>query len=666
MSLLVVNNLSLSFGGRTIFENLTFQVSEKDRIGLIGRNGTGKTSLMRIMVDEAAATAGEVRVTKGMRLGYLAQDISDPSDETVLQSVLEAVPGRVELDKRMERLEEALSQAEDQEEQAEIGHKIAKLAETLTDFETQYAKHAAEQILSGLGFLMEDMDRPLAELSGGWRMRAALAGLLFQKPDILLMDEPTNHLDMDSVRWLGQFLERYEGALILVCHDREFLNSQINRVISFEMEGVRQYRGDYESYLSQRAEEEQVLERQAKKQEQRVKDAMKFVEKFRYKATKARQAQSKLKLVEKMEMIKTHAPQKSMSFSFPEVPRSSQNVVTAKGLTKAFGDHVLYKGVRLNAQRGDRIAIIGRNGAGKTTLLKIFAGEMKAGEGQVDLGHGVSLSYYAQHQAEQLEASRSIVEEVFTAVPKATQTFVRSVCGAFLFSGDEVDKQVGVLSGGEKARVALAKLLVNPGNCLLMDEPTNHLDIVAAEMLTDALKDYNGTLIFVSHNQSFVKRLATKIWDIKNQTIEEYPGTLTEYFDHLDRLEEKQEAQGRQEAKPAQAEDAADPAGGTRAEKKARKQAEARIRQLRWEKIGPIQKRVQEAEKKISKLEAREAEISELLADPDVFSDSEKSQPLLEEYQKVKDGLDNLMTAWEADQEAIEELEAQLQAELDA
>ena len=357
MSLLVVNNLSLSFGGRTIFANLTFQVSEKDRIGLIGRNGSGKTSLMRIIMDQVSAS-GEVRLTKGMRLGYLAQDISDPTDETVLQSVLDAVPGRMELDQRMVRLEESLAQAEDQDTQAEIGHKIARLAETLADFETQYAKHAAEQILTGLGFSMEDMERPLAELSGGWRMRAALAGLLFQKPDVLLMDEPTNHLDMDSVRWLGQFLERYEGALILVCHDRDFLNSQINRVISFEQEGVRQYRGNYESYLKQRGEEEQILERQAKKQEQRVKDAMKFVDKFRYKATKARQAQSKLKLVEKMELIKTHSQQKSINFSFPPVPRSSQNVLVAKGLTKAFGEHVLYKGVRLNAQRGTALPLL--------------------------------------------------------------------------------------------------------------------------------------------------------------------------------------------------------------------------------------------------------------------------------------------------------------------
>ena len=298
--------------------------------------------------------------------------------------------------------------------------------------------------------------------------------------------------------------------------------------------------------------------------------------------------------------------------------------------------------------------------------MKIFAGEMTPDQGQADFGHGVTLSYYAQHQAEQLEATRSIVEEVFTAVPQATQTFVRSVCGAFLFSGDEVDKQVGVLSGGEKARVALAKLLVNPGNCLLMDEPTNHLDIVASEMLTEALKEYEGTLLFVSHNQSFVKRLATKVWDIKKQTVEEYPGTLTEYFDHLDRQEELRESQTRKEQPAALTQGEGDPAGGTRAEKKARKQLEAKLRQLRWEKAGPIEKRIKEAEKKIADLEMREAEISDLLADPGVFSDSAKSQPLLEDYQKVKDSLEKLMAAWEADQEAMEEIEAQLQAQLDA
>ncbi len=685
MSLIVGENLGLSFGARTIFENLSFQVAKKDRVGLVGRNGSGKTTLLRMMAGEINPHAGSIRITRGVKLGYLPQDVTDAPVGALLASVLSSVPGKIEVEESIGRTEDALSASNDPDEQVELADRLSELLSIKEHFDTVYAAHKAEEILHGLGFSTKRFDDPLAELSGGWRTRAALASLLYQRPDVLLMDEPTNHLDVDTVRWLSQYLAAYDRSLVLVCHDREFLNRQIARVISFESEGVRQYRGDYESYVAQRSEEEKVLERRVKNQEQKAKDAIKFVEKFRYKATKARQAQSKLKLLQKMEIIETFQPLKTIRFSFPQVPPSGRIVFRLEKLSKSFGENVLYRNVTLHVERGDRIAIIGPNGVGKTTLLKIMAGELAAGQGSAATGHGVTLSYYAQHQAEHLDQRKSVVEEVGTAAPDANQSTIRGILGAFLFSGDEVDKLVGVLSGGEKARVALAKLLVRPGNCLLMDEPTNHLDIFAAEKLIEALAGYGGTLVFVSHNQAFVNKLATKVWDIRDGGIVEYPGNLTEYFAHLDSLGEAREAgpQGARNGKAAKsAEKAADapakapqaaaperpaPAASkaeaeaarrdaSRAEEKARKREEAQARQRLSKVVSPLKSRIANAEKKIARLEEREKVITEALSDPDIFADPEKSRALLSEYDEVRREAARLLARWEKDHARLEEI----------
>ena len=489
-------------------------------------------------------------------------------------------------------------------------------------------------------------------------MRAALASLLFQRPDLLLLDEPTNHLDIPSVRWLEQFLQDFDGAMILVSHDREFLNRQIRRMISFEPEGMRSYSGDYDFFLKARDEERKAIEARAKKQDQRVKEAEKFIERFRSKASKARQAQSKIKLLEKMELVKTHRREKVTRFSFPEVPRSGRVVMSITGMSKGFGGISLYEDLNLTVLRGERIAIIGPNGCGKTTLLRMVAGEFEPDAGSLSPGHGVTMGYFAQHHSDMLDSRKTVLQEVYGIVPEMTVSFVRNVCGAFLFSGDDVDKVIGVLSGGEKARVSLAKLLVKPGNLMVMDEPTNHLDISSSEALISALSDYNGTLLFVSHNQSFINRLATKIWDIRGKGVVEYPGNLNEYEYHTANIQGKspdgsgQRKNGDEGSSAKKSQD-----------RKREKRAEAQRRQLIYDVLKPIQTEVERLETRIEGLEARKETIEKTLADPELFSDKNRSVPLLSEYKALREELDALLLKWEQDQDKLEAIKKDLGTE---
>jgi ATP-binding cassette subfamily F protein 3 len=453
---------------------------------------------------------------------------------------------------------------------------------------------------------------------------------------------------------LEQFLQTYKGALILVSHDREFLNRQINRVISLEPEGMRSYRGNYDSYVQAREDEQLTLEARAKNQEQRIKEAQKFIERFRYKATKARQAQSKIKLLRKIELVKSHRPQKKIHFSFPPVPRSGREVVAIKRISKAFDEKILYTDLTLTVTRGERVGIIGPNGSGKTTLLRMLAGELRPSQGEIILGPKVTMSYFAQHHTDTLNPGRTLLEEVSRVVPDDTVGFVRSVCGAFLFSGDDVHKSIGVLSGGEKTRVSLAKLLVKPGNLMLMDEPTNHLDLISSEILIDALADYQGTLIFVSHNQSFVNRLATKIWDIRGDgVVEEYPGNLDEYYDHLERIPEiLPDKPERTQIKAAPITD--------KKNRKAQKRQEAERRQLIKATVKPIQDKLTTLEERINDLEEKGKELEKMLSDPEIFADQEKSLPLLNEYGQVKEKIKELMARWEFFEEQLESAQRDL------
>ncbi len=644
MSLLIVQDLSLSYGKKALFEHTSFTIGPTDRIGLVGANGTGKSTLLKILVDQVTPDSGSLTWRRRARWGYLPQDLSALPEGSLVDSVLSTVPGRDTLEERMRVTEAGLAEAKEEAEQLELAQTLAELHEEADHFEEHYGRHRAEAILAGLGFKQEQFDRPTDTFSGGWRMRAALAGLLLQDPDLLLLDEPTNHLDLPTLAWFDAFLRRSRKALVLISHDRGFLNRQINRVLSLEVEGLKSWVGNYDDYRRLRAQEFEQLLAQAERQAGRRAEMEEFINRFRAKASKARQVQSRIKLLEKQEVVKVNEERKTVGFRFPEVARSGREVATFKGVRKAFGDNLIYDGLHATLLRGERVAVVGVNGAGKTTLLKILAGELSADSGSVALGHGVVLGYYAQHHGETLDKQSTIIEEMMALVPDKPQSFVRATLGAFLFTGDDVDKKIGVLSGGERARVALAKLLLKPANLLVMDEPTNHLDLDSSEALIEALEGYGGTLIFVSHNHSFLNALATQVWDVRDHTLVPYPGNLEEYLHHLALTATGQSVvcAGEDSARAPSEKD--------------RKRQEAQARQAKSAKTGPLKKEVGEVEARISSLETEQKERERQLVDPAFASDFGRSRPVMDAHRIAAEELDERYARWEEIQRQLSEL----------
>ncbi|MDB4972251.1 MAG: ATPase component of transporter with duplicated ATPase domain, partial [Myxococcaceae bacterium] len=517
--------------------------------------------------------------------------------------------------------------------------------------------------LAGLGFKESDYKRDIGEFSGGWKMRAVLAALLFQRPDLLLLDEPTNHLDMQTVTWFANFLQRYPRAFFLISHDREFLNEQISRVVSFEVEGVRQYPGNYERYLKQRAEEEEILSNRARNVEREREQTQRFIDRFRASANKAKMVQSRVKHLEKMENVEQLEKAAVMRFRFPPTERCSNEVLVAENISKSYGARKVLDNVDVRVAKGERIAIIGPNGAGKTTLLKILAGELAADRGAVQLGHHVKLGYFAQHHADKLHADSTPYQEVSEMDQNAGMTRVRTVLGAFLFRGDDVDKKIKVLSGGERARVALARLLINPGNFLLMDEPTNHLDLGSSESLAESLQSYDGTVIVVSHNRSFVKSLATQIWNLEDGKLEVYPGKLDDF---MYALRQRQEQAERGEVASASSQGGAPSAAPgkqaakvDRAADKERKRREAEERQQRNKGLKPLKERVAKVEKQIEAAESASRQITEQLSDASVYADSKKRDQLLATFNERKGELAKLTQEWEKLSLEIERFESE-------
>ena len=706
----MLEHVTLHFGGRRIVEDLGLRIAEGDRVGLIGPNGSGKTTLLRLLAGEQTPDGGDIRTARGVRVGWLPQDIEVEGGRALLSLVTGSVPGRATIEAELKAAEadyEVTLSNGDEDAMMEDAARLADLHELLAHFETAFSEHEAKRILAGLGFVDSDHGRDISEFSGGWKMRAVLASLLFQQPDVLLLDEPTNHLDMPSVAWFSDFLKRYAHPFVLISHDREFLNEQINRVVSLEVEGVRQYVGDYEAYVRQRAEEEEILENKASNLEREREKTLQFINRFRAQASKAKAVQSRVKALEKMESVSTYRKNRVMSFSFPESQRAGHEVVGLRGVRKAFGDHVVLPRVDASIYRGDRIGIIGPNGAGKTTLLKLIAGELPLDAGAIELGHNVKPGYYAQHHAELLHPKNTVFEEASNVNRELGQTRVRTVLGAFLFSGDDVDKPIAVLSGGERARVSLARLLLDPGNLLLLDEPTNHLDLESCESLIETLATYDGTMVFVSHNRALVRRLATKIWSVEQGTVTEYPGNLDDYMRAWRaRLEgetapeppknaaqasapqpraapkqaqpqaaqpqaaQKQTAQ-KQTAQPQTAQKAkslrpAPPepdkkARGNREDEKRRKREQARERDQRQKKLGQIEKRAEELLERIAELEDKQKARNDRLCDPSAFANEAERFSVLTELQVDAEKIEELTTRWESAQTELERAQAELE-----
>ena len=689
MSLVVFSDVSLHLGGKPIVEGLSLRIGEKDRLGLIGPNGSGKTTMLRLIAGEQTPDGGSVNLAKQMRLGYLPQDVQVEGGKALLPFVVESIPGRASLDEALEAANadlEAITATGDmsdeaQEQMMDAAGRIADLHERIAHFDTEYSEHHAKRIMAGLGFRDQDHGRDMSEFSGGWKMRAVLASLLFQQPDLLLLDEPTNHLDMPSVAWFSDFLLRYPRAFVLISHDREFLNEQIKSVVSYEPEGVRTYNGDYDAYLRQREEERVLLENRARNLEKEREHLEKFVQRFRAKATKAAQVQSRVKKLESLETIDLQQEHQVMNFRFPPTERCGKVALTVEKLAKSYGEHEVLRDVSLHVKRGERIALLGVNGAGKTTLLRTLAGELEPTDGAYEFGHNVKVGYYAQHHADTLRKDATVYDEVKYCAKDATHQRIRSVLGAMLFGEREIEKLVGVLSGGERARVALSQLMIDPGNLLLMDEPTNHLDLQSSERLAEALGTYDGTLLFVSHNRAFIRALATTIWLVQDGTVVRYPGSFDDY---LVSCAQREEAPVAVSGAAPEAGDAAlavaaqsagpakrpvSPDGETASRKKAAegsapkergkrdKRAEAEARKQRNKVIKPLEKRASELERRVASLEAKVAKVHAELADPAVYEDAPRRDELIDADRRLGVELEVAMDTWT---EVQEELDAAL------
>jgi ATP-binding cassette subfamily F protein 3 len=633
-----LSDVAKAFGGQPIFKGLSWRLVPGERIGLVGPNGVGKTTLCRILVGLEEPDAGTVSRARDASVGYLAQEVASVAAGSVLAEALSGFEEVWRLEREMEQLAAALATAP--ADAAALTERYGDLQHRFEALDGYHLETRARAILSGLGFRSEDLSRPLVEFSGGWRMRAALARLLLLRPAFLLLDEPTNHLDLASLEWLEEFLAAYDGTVVIVSHDRYFLNRMVTSIAELSVDGVTMYPGDYDDYLVEREARRALREAQARNQAKRIAEIERFIERFRYKATKARQVQSRVKMLERIDRIDVEADRRGVRFTFPEPPRTGRRVASLTGVHKAYGDNVVYDGIDVTVERGDRVALVGVNGAGKSTLLRIVAGVLPFDRGERTLGTHVTVHYYAQHQLDALDPDRTVLEELEAAAPEAQHTRLRTLLGAFLFSGDAVDKKIAVLSGGEKARVALARMLVRPAALLCLDEPTNHLDLASREVLEEALAQFPGTIVFISHDRYFINRIATRVLEIAGGLITEHLGTYDDYLEATRRVAEKTPAPPgppRREPLPPPAATSVAPAG-VAAAKRARPSGDVRR----------MQRRLEELERQIHDLEARLREIGEALGDPSLYTDGERVRAVTAERKTAEERVAWLLREWEA------------------
>jgi ATP-binding cassette subfamily F protein 3 len=660
-----IESASKSFGGQTIFRDLTWHITRGQRIGLVGPNGAGKTTLCRILIGQMEVDAGEVRCAKATTIGYLPQEIAAAGDGSVLGHVLAGFPEIQRLEEELERVAVEMAEAAD-DDPAELMQRYGDLQHRYEAAGGYSLEARAKAILGGLGFTSDQLHAGLGTFSGGWRMRAALGRLLLQSPDLLLLDEPTNHLDLESLQWLEEFLAAYEGTVVIISHDRYFLNRVVERIAELEMGRFALYVGDYDDYQAQKLErQEQVLAAQRQQAEQ-IEKMERFIRKFRYKATKARQVQSRVKQLEKIERVEVVRAPKRIHFRFPQPGRSGTVVHELKKLHKSYGGTTVYAGVDFRLLRGDRVALVGLNGAGKSTLLKIVADVLPFERGEQICGHNVSVHYYAQHQLDALNPKQSVLEELATVADTEMQPRLRGILGAFLFSGDDADKPVAVLSGGEKSRLALAKMLLRPANLLCLDEPTNHLDVTAREILEEALEQFEGTMLFISHDRYFINRIATRVVEVRDGRLTDYAGDYDYYMEKKE--EEEAAAASRQpsakngnsaERRAPSAENGAkvdepqapSPKPQTAAAPKARtregKRVEAEARQRKSRELAPLKARLKELEAEIAEAEARILVLTDQMANPDLYKDGERAREVAREKRSLEEQVGSLYGKWE-------------------
>ena len=600
--MLTASGLSKSYGGRALFENASLQINRGDRIGLIGANGAGKSTLFSLILKEASPDEGTVALERSVTIGFLPQESAPSGDETVLELATNVSA----------EMEEAQRQMREHSEEDPMHHEAAARFAELDGHSLQVK---AKRILSGLAFREGDVNKPARTLSGGWIMRAHLARLLVMEPDILMLDEPTNHLDLESLGWFQSYLSKYAGAILAISHDREFLNAICVGILEIRNRKLNRYRGNYDDYLAQKASREEQQWAAYKNQQREIAELQRFIDRFRAKASKASQAQDRIKQLDRMEKIDPpERDEATVHFSFPQPKRSGQRVITLAGVRQAYGSHLVYEHLDLEVERGQRTVLVGPNGAGKSTLLKILAGMLPLEAGTVTPGHNLSIGYFAQHRTEMLDVKRTVLAEAMDTETPVPEQNVRTVLGSFLFRGDDVFKPVGVLSGGEKSRLALVKLLLNPPNLLLLDEPTTHLDMPSIDALIGALKQYEGTLLFVSHDVHFIRALASSVLHISAGKLTPYAGDYQYYLEKSGSVSERAALVAPGDYRPESGVSESTPRVkmGLK-EIKEQRRAEAEARKAANKAIREAQTRLKASEEEITSLESRQRElVSEL------------------------------------------------------
>ncbi len=648
VSMIHIHHLQKQFGAKTIFDAASAHIPPHTRVGLVGPNGSGKTTLFRMLIGEEEAESGSIVIAKGARLGYLKQEVWENPERSVLAETLAGFPELQAMEQRLIQMEEELAH----DSNAEALRRYGELRQRFEAAGGYQVEHQAKAILTGIGFKPEQHYAPLRVFSGGWIMRVALAKLLLSKPEVLLLDEPTNHLDLESVVWLENFLLDYPGTIVLTTHDQVFMQRIATRILEVSLHKLHAYIGDFESYAEQKAARREQLEAQFKNQQKKIEQTERFIERFRYKATKARQVQSRIKMLEKIERVQLENDgPRAMKFRLPQPPRGGQEVVRLSKVEKRYGDKVVYRDLDFTLTRGDKVALLGPNGAGKSTLLKMIVGVLPYESGALQYGHEITVDYYAQHQLENLNPAATIYDEVAAVTPHLLPEQRRTLLGAFLFTADEIFKKIAVLSGGEKARAALAKLLGRPANLLVMDEPTNHLDILSRQILEDALSDYEGTLMFISHDRAFINAIATKIVEVNEGRLVTYSGNYDEYLWQKERAQlDKNEAAN---PNPAKATEAAASVSGRKGDRRARA---ARI-QEKSQALRPLKQRLKALEAEIATLEKEKEDLLAAVCDPLVIGDQTLYPQKLKRQREVNLHLEKILEEWAALGEQIEQKE---------